>query len=102
MQIIQHGEHIDKISLHLIWYALHFINSPSFPYYELEIGMAWADELEAGEGREGWGGVWRGAEQPEGGQMITQGAWASSISTRREHSHRPPCELVFDLWGPRT
>lgn len=72
MQIIQHGEHIDKISLYLIWYALHFINSPSFSYYELEIGMAWADELEAGEGSEG--GVWRDAEQPEGGRTITE--WA--------------------------
>lgn len=45
MQIIQHGEHTDKISLQQIWGALQFINSLSFPYYDLEIGKAQVDEL---------------------------------------------------------
>lgn len=97
MQIIQHRKHIDKISLQQIWCALHFINSLSSPYYDLEIGMVWVDEL-GGERCSQvwtevwgpWGGgelrrkeacpdpesVWRGAVQPE------------RYSPRRTNDHR--------------
>lgn len=91
MQIIQRGEHIDKISLHLIWYALHFINSSSFPYYELEIGMAWADELEAGEGRGGKGGVKKVRNGLKDDEWLQRKRRADSISARmRALQSEPP------------
>lgn len=48
MQIIQHREHTDKISLQQSWCALQFINWLSFSYYDLEIGLVSAG-AEVGE-----------------------------------------------------